>query len=136
MSAAFADPAMLAGLDALVCVSDAHAVGAHLAAADAGRRSLPVIGFDNTPVTAALGLSSVAQPVEDAARHIIRVLAHVLAGYPGQPPAGAATAGTAAAGTAAAPEKQLLLEPQVVERIPLPLAARPRGASAKIHPDQ
>ena len=48
-------PGVLRELDALVCVSDALAVGAHLAAADAGRRDLPVFGFDNTPVAEALG---------------------------------------------------------------------------------
>ncbi|WLQ07661.1 LacI family DNA-binding transcriptional regulator [Arthrobacter oryzae] len=128
------------GATAVVCSSDSLALGAlgEIRESQFGpvlpgqpERPVAVVGFDNTPVAAALGLSSVAQPVEDAARHIVRVLAHVLAGYPGESPPGAA-----AAGTAAAPEKQLLLEPQVVERIPLPLAARPRGASAKIHPGQ
>lgn len=64
MSAVFEQEDALAHLDALVCVSDALAVGAHLAAADAGRRSLPVIGFDNTPVAEALGISSVEQSPE------------------------------------------------------------------------
>lgn len=64
MTAAFADGRTLDELDALVCVSDALAVGAHLAAADAGRRALPIIGFDNTPVAEALGISSVEQSPE------------------------------------------------------------------------
>ncbi|MDO8381612.1 MAG: LacI family DNA-binding transcriptional regulator [Microbacterium sp.] len=64
MTSIFAEGDTLAELDALVCVSDALAVGAHLAAADAGRRSLPVIGFDNTPVAEALGISSVEQSPE------------------------------------------------------------------------
>lgn len=64
MATAFADPSTLRNLDALVCVSDALAVGAHLAATDAGRRELLVIGFDNTPVAEALGISSVEQSPE------------------------------------------------------------------------
>lgn len=74
MSAAFAEPGVLEGLDGLVCVSDSHAVGAHLAAADAGRRSLPVIGFDNTPVAEALGISSVEQSPERVAAAVLELL--------------------------------------------------------------
>jgi DNA-binding LacI/PurR family transcriptional regulator len=104
------------GATAIVCSSDSLALGA----AEKLRELLPgtarpaVVGFDNTPVAAALGLSSVAQPVEEAARHMIRVLTYELAGD-----------GTGAASNppAAPPEKQLLLAPHVVERVPLPLAA-------------
>jgi len=64
MTKAFEDPQTLDNLDGLVCVTDALAVGAHLAAADAGRRDLPVTGFDNTPVAEALGISSVEQSPE------------------------------------------------------------------------
>lgn len=74
MTAAFADPAVLRELDALVCVSDALAVGAHLAAADAGRRELPVIGFDNTPVAEALGISSIEQSPERVAAAVLDLL--------------------------------------------------------------
>ena len=74
MAAAFADADLLRDLDALVCVSDAVAVGAHLAAADAGRRELPVIGFDNTPVAEALGISSIEQSPELAARAVLDLL--------------------------------------------------------------
>ncbi len=74
MSGAFAEPGVLEGLDGLVCVSDSHAVGAHLAAADAGRRSLPVIGFDNTPVAEALGISSVEQSPERVAAAVLELL--------------------------------------------------------------
>lgn len=74
MSGAFAEPGVLGGLDGLVCVSDSHAVGAHLAAADAGRRSLPVIGFDNTPVAEALGISSVEQSPERVAAAVLELL--------------------------------------------------------------
>ena len=54
--------------------SDALAVGTHLAAADAGRRELPVIGFDNTPVAEALGISSVEQSPELVARAVLDLL--------------------------------------------------------------
>ncbi|MET0828170.1 MAG: LacI family DNA-binding transcriptional regulator [Microbacterium sp.] len=74
MSEAFAEPGILRDLDALVCVSDSHAVGAHLAAADAGRRSLPVFGFDNTPVAEALGISSIEQSPELVAAAVLDLL--------------------------------------------------------------
>ncbi len=64
LAEAFAGANVLHDLDALVCVSDSLAVGAHLAASDAGRPELPVIGFDNTPVAEALGLSSIEQSPE------------------------------------------------------------------------
>ena len=71
MSAVFAAPDTLRDLDALVCVSDSHAVAAHLAASDAGRRDLPVIGFDNTPVAEALGISSIEQSPELVAAAVL-----------------------------------------------------------------
>ena len=74
MAREFADADVLRDLDALVCVSDALAVGTHLAAADAGRRELPVIGFDNTPVAEALGISSVEQSPELVARAVLDLL--------------------------------------------------------------
>lgn len=52
------------GLDAIVCASDSLAVGAHLAIADTRVRHVPIIGFDNTPVAEALGLSSIEQSPE------------------------------------------------------------------------
>jgi DNA-binding LacI/PurR family transcriptional regulator len=55
------------GIDALVCVSDSLAIGAHLAAVAAGCPRLPIIGFDNTPAAEALGLSSVEQLPERVA---------------------------------------------------------------------
>ena len=107
------------GATAIVCASDSLAIGA----AEILRELRPeqflpgqpagpglraaVVGFDDTPVAAALGLSSVAQPVEDAARHIVRLLTFELA-RPGE---------------GSAPEQHVLLAPHVVERVPLPLAA-------------
>ncbi|MFF1384233.1 LacI family DNA-binding transcriptional regulator [Arthrobacter sp. NPDC058288] len=121
------------GATAVVCSSDSLALGAmetlresRLGSSGSGLTAgrPAVVGFDNTPVAAALGLSSIAQPVEEAARHIIRVLAYELAGS--GPVAGTGTVGTAGGAVPAAPappERQLLLAPRVVERIPLPLAA-------------
>jgi DNA-binding LacI/PurR family transcriptional regulator len=58
---------------AFVCASDSLALGA---LREAGRRK--VIGFDDTPVAQAVGLSSVAQPLPDAAAHCVRLLAGLL----------------------------------------------------------
>jgi DNA-binding LacI/PurR family transcriptional regulator len=137
------------GATAIVCSSDSLGLGALETLRELqpgtflpGRTAGPglraaIVGFDDTPVAAALGLSSVAQPVEEAARHIIRVLTHELAasGAPGSSAgSGAANAagngianaaGNGAAGRDAAPERHLLLAPRVVERIPLPLATPP-----------
>ena len=86
------------GATALVCSSDSLALGAMEKLREAqpgaflpGQPAGPdgraaIVGFDDTPVAAALGLSSVAQPVEAAARHIIRVLTHELAGGAPTPP--------------------------------------------------
>ncbi|WP_156810713.1 LacI family DNA-binding transcriptional regulator [Arthrobacter sp. FB24] len=135
------------GATAMVCSSDSLALGAmeklresrrggSSSGQAAGRGARPgagpdgpsgrtaVVGFDNTPVAAALGLSSVAQPVEEAARHIIRVLAYELAESGSLAGSGTGrTAGGALTAAPAPPERQLLLAPRVVERIPLPLAA-------------
>jgi DNA-binding LacI/PurR family transcriptional regulator len=74
MTAAFAGRSAVHGVDAVVCVSDSLAVGAHLAAAEAGRPDLPVIGFDNTPVAEALGLSSIEQSPELVATSVLDLL--------------------------------------------------------------
>lgn len=51
--------------DAIVCASDSLALGAMIAARTAGLPALPIVGFDDTPVAAAVGLSSVEQPLDD-----------------------------------------------------------------------
>ena len=61
-------------LDAIVCASDSLAIGAHLAATDAGLGRLPVIGFDNTPAAEAMGLSSVEQLPEQVAAGALELL--------------------------------------------------------------
>lgn len=65
--------------DALVCASDSLALGAHRAAQAAGA-DLLVVGFDATPVTSALGLASVAQPVGEVAHACLDLLLPRLAG--------------------------------------------------------
>ncbi|MGN6218739.1 MAG: LacI family DNA-binding transcriptional regulator [Microbacterium sp.] len=61
-------------VDGIVCASDSLAIGAHLATADARVAGLPVVGFDNTPVVEALGLSSVEQLPERVAAGAIELL--------------------------------------------------------------
>lgn len=58
------------GLDGLVCVSDSLALGALTVVG--GR--VPVIGYDDTPVAASLGFSSVAQPLEEVAAGVLELL--------------------------------------------------------------
>ena len=60
--------------DALVCASDSLALGAMMAATSLGLRDFPVIGYDNTPVAAAVGLSSVEQPLDAAAAGVLELL--------------------------------------------------------------
>ncbi len=62
--------------DAIVCASDTLALGAHRAAQAAVGRGAPVtvVGFDATPVAAALGLASVAQPIDQVAHLCIDLL--------------------------------------------------------------
>ena len=78
-SAQSAVAALLGGAgapDAIVCASDTLALGAHraaLAAAGTGRPAT-VVGFDATPVAEALGLVSVAQPIDRAAHVCIDLL--------------------------------------------------------------
>lgn len=62
------------GLDALVCVSDSLALGAMMAVGEAGQRKFPVIGFDNTPVAQAVGLSSVEQRLDLVAAGTLELL--------------------------------------------------------------
>jgi DNA-binding LacI/PurR family transcriptional regulator len=59
-----------ARVDAVVCASDSLALGA-LLAVGAG---VPVIGYDNTPVAEAVGLSSVEQPLDEVAAGALELL--------------------------------------------------------------
>ncbi|MCH6470147.1 LacI family DNA-binding transcriptional regulator [Sinomonas terrae] len=53
------------GATAFVCASDSLGIGA-LSAVQAGGGQAAVVGFDDTPTAAALGLSSIRQPIEKA----------------------------------------------------------------------
>ncbi len=118
------------GATAVVCSSDSLALGAMGELRESRPESLlpgqapgpggraAIVGFDDTPVAAALGISSIAQPAEEAARHIIRVLAHQLAGS-----TNSRSGSSSPTADGAPPARQVLLAPRVVERIPLPLAA-------------
>lgn len=56
--------------DALVCASDTLALGARFALGP----EVPVVGYDDTPVAAAVGLSSVEQPLVDVASAAVELL--------------------------------------------------------------
>jgi DNA-binding LacI/PurR family transcriptional regulator len=65
------------GATALVCASDSLALGAVAAwrnLTDRVQGGPPVTGFDDTPVAAALGLTSVRQPIEDTAGRVVDLL--------------------------------------------------------------
>lgn len=61
-------------LEALVCASDSLALGAMMAVREAGFPHFPIIGFDNTPVATAVGLSSVDQKLGDVAEATLELL--------------------------------------------------------------
>ena len=62
--------------DALVCASDSLALAARIALGD----EVPVVGFDDTAVARALGLPSVAQPLDGVAEGVLDLLRPVPAG--------------------------------------------------------
>lgn len=61
-------------LEGLVCSSDSLALGAMMAVREAGLPHFPVIGFDNTPVASAVGLSSVDQRLGEVAAATLEFL--------------------------------------------------------------
>ncbi|MFJ7216090.1 LacI family DNA-binding transcriptional regulator [Amycolatopsis sp. NPDC098790] len=70
---------------AFVCASDSLALGVTAELRDRGIRpgaDASVIGFDDTPTAAVLGLSSVAQPIADVAAECVRQLRTILRGEP------------------------------------------------------
>jgi DNA-binding LacI/PurR family transcriptional regulator len=74
------------GATAIVCASDSLALGA----SEQLRAALPdkipaVIGFDDTPVAAAVGMSSISQPVEEAAGNVINIMRSILDGTTNPP---------------------------------------------------
>jgi DNA-binding LacI/PurR family transcriptional regulator len=88
---------------AIVCASDSVALGAWTEITARGLRPGPdvaVIGFDDSPTAAVVGLTSIAQPLHDVARTCLGLLHEVL------------TAATAPAG----PPPPVLLPPHLVLR--------------------
>lgn len=64
---------------AFVCASDSLALGV-LRSLDATRRTAAVVGFDDTPIAAAVGMTSVAQPLPEAAQECLRQVLTAIAG--------------------------------------------------------
>ena len=60
--------------DAIVAASDTLALGALMVATTAGRPDLPIVGYDNTPIAQALGISSVEQRLEQVAEGVLQLL--------------------------------------------------------------
>ncbi|HEY7222591.1 MAG TPA: LacI family DNA-binding transcriptional regulator [Micromonosporaceae bacterium] len=68
------------GPTALVCASDSLALGAWHTARLRGDTQPAVIGFDDTPVARAVGLTTVAQPLAAVAQACVRLLTGLLDG--------------------------------------------------------
>jgi DNA-binding LacI/PurR family transcriptional regulator len=101
---------------ALVCVSDAMAVGAMRAVEDRGGRvgqDVSVVGFDDSPIASVIrpGLSSIRQPIEAVATELIAVLLAELSGAKHRP-------------------TRMLLAPRLVVRESSQARETPRGLSA------
>ena len=62
------------GATAAVCSSDSLSLGAHTVNRRLGRTGVSLVGFDDTPVAQAVGLSSLRQPVEEVAQLVLETL--------------------------------------------------------------
>lgn len=62
------------GADAMVCASDTLALGARAAFREAGMDTSRVVGFDDSPVAALTGLSSIRQPMTEVAHFCMQQL--------------------------------------------------------------
>ena len=60
--------------DAIVASSDTLALGALMVATTTGHPDLPIVGYDNTPIAQALGISSVEQRLEQVAEGALELL--------------------------------------------------------------
>jgi DNA-binding LacI/PurR family transcriptional regulator len=86
--------------DAIVCASDSLALGALLMVGP----DIPVIGYDNTPVAQAVGLSSVEQPLDEVAAGVLELIVQPF----GLPPA--------STDDGAGDSRHRLVEPRLVVR--------------------
>jgi LacI family transcriptional regulator len=71
--------------DAIVCTSDVLALGVHLALLSRGLRAgldIGLVGFDDSPTAQMTGTSSVSQPLDRIAVHLVALLTEALAGGP------------------------------------------------------
>ena len=84
---------------AVVCASDSLALGA-LAGSTAVGATLAIVGFDDTPVASAVGLSSLTQPLRQVAQQAFALLVYRLEQPAGGPP----------------PDPHRLLAPELVVR--------------------
>ena len=73
-------------ITAAVCANDSLAVGLRQRSLELGR-DLELVGFDNTATVYALGISSVAQPLEQAAEQCFSLLYAQLSASSDAPPA-------------------------------------------------
>jgi DNA-binding LacI/PurR family transcriptional regulator len=108
---------------ALVCASDSLAMGALAEVTGRGLRpgsDIAVFGFDNTPTAAVVGLSSVAQPLDEVATECLRMVHAVLDARAEQDVRDARSAPSgldaAPAPPAPAPPAPVLLAPRLVLR--------------------
>jgi DNA-binding LacI/PurR family transcriptional regulator len=86
-------------IDAIVCASDSLGLGALLLVGP----DIPVIGYDNTPVAEAVGLSSIEQPLDDVAAGVLELI---------MSPIGA----SASTEALAAASRHRLVEPRLIVR--------------------
>mgnify|MGYP002757070261 CR=1 FL=1 len=83
LGASAATTLVAAGVDGIVCASDSLAIGALSETRRHG--DIDVVGFDDTPVARALGLTSLRQPMAEAAHQVLGILLDVMAGEASQP---------------------------------------------------
>jgi DNA-binding LacI/PurR family transcriptional regulator len=81
----------------------------------AAPRRIAVIGFDDTPVAQAVGLTSVSQPLAEAAAGCVALLTRLLDGRGGNGRGGNGTSSDGGGGDGDAPG-HLLLRPRLVVR--------------------
>jgi len=137
MAAALALLGEASHADALVCASDTLALGASMAATSLGRPDLPITGFDDTSVAAAVGFSSVRQPIEESAAGVLDLLLGPEASDGTASAASAPASHEPANAPSASAGRHLLLAPRLVARGADRLARTPApGPRTAVHRDR